>query len=209
MSDNQSPHRFPPEMKEALESPERYRELQPDRLLKKLGLKAGQKVVDVGCGTGFFTVSAARLAGQDGHVWAVDTEPDMLAAVKDKITKEGLVNVTLVRAEAPATGLPGGVADVVLFANVLHEMDDRVKLLQEGERLLRKDGRIFVIEFDKKEHPGPGPLKGYGPPLGIRIAKEELPDLAGQAGLSVVKIVNVPPVSYAAVLMGQGTRDRD
>jgi SAM-dependent methyltransferase len=192
--------RLPEEKKSVLDSPERYEEISPDRLLASLGLKPGDRVVDIGCGTGFFTVPAAKLVAPTGYVLGLDSAPQMLASLEARARAENLANIGVVQADCCDTTLPNASADAVILGVILHEVPDRVGLLRECRRLLKTDGRILVIEFDRIEHPGPGPLTGYGPPLQARIAKEDLPALARQAGLAQERVIEVPPVTYAAVL---------
>jgi precorrin-6B methylase 2 len=84
----------------------------PQRLLKAAGLKQGQKVLEVGCGPGFFTIPAARIVGNEGVVYAVDVHPLAIERVKEKIEKEGIKNIKPILANASDTGLPDRSIDL-------------------------------------------------------------------------------------------------
>jgi len=83
-------HKFPVEMKEKLDSPERKKLLNPEKALSSLGIKAGMVVADIGCGTGFFTLPLASLVGEKGKVFAADISNGMLSDLRKKIEKEKL-----------------------------------------------------------------------------------------------------------------------
>ena len=71
------PTKFDTRNKDLLLSEARQETLKPEELLRSLGLRAGQTIADIGCGPGFFTVPAARIVGEDGHVYAADIQGDM------------------------------------------------------------------------------------------------------------------------------------
>ena len=79
----------------------------PYKLLNAAGLKKGQRVVEVGCGPGFFTIPAAKIVGDKGHVYAVDIHPRAVERVKIKIKKDALKNLPPLCINASNTGLPG------------------------------------------------------------------------------------------------------
>ena len=90
-------------------------------VLARMGMCAGARVIDCGCGSGLFTLAAARLVGEEGHVLAVDVRPKAVEEVRRKAQKEGLQNVDtrLVERGPEATAaLPDG-ADVILLYDVL------------------------------------------------------------------------------------------
>jgi len=67
--------------------------VNPYKLLNAAGLKPGQKVLEVGCGPGFFTIPAARIVGEKGRVYALDINPVAVETVRRKIKERGLKNV--------------------------------------------------------------------------------------------------------------------
>ena len=65
----------------------------PYKILERAGLKSGQKVVEVGCGPGFFTIPAANIVGEEGFIYAVDTHHLAIKRVNTKIKKAGINNI--------------------------------------------------------------------------------------------------------------------
>jgi SAM-dependent methyltransferase len=128
-----------------MESPLRRRFFDPVRALKAAGIQSGQAVLEVGCGTGFFTIPAAELVGEKGRVHAVDPHPSAIEQVANKVHDAGLTNVTLIRADATEAGLASGSIDLTLLFGVIPSPTLPLdRLLPEMSRLLRPKGTLAV-----------------------------------------------------------------
>jgi thioredoxin reductase/SAM-dependent methyltransferase len=172
-------HHFDPARVDRLLNEDRQRMLPAESMLRAAGVAAGQIVVDLGAGPGFFTLPAARLVGAGGHVYAVDVEPQMLDLCRRRAEEAGLTGIETVHSAESRIPLPDATADRVLIAFVLHEADDVAALLREAARLLRPDGEIAVAEWLKVEGTP-------GPPLDHRIGEDDLAGFAAQVGLHTV-----------------------
>jgi demethylmenaquinone methyltransferase/2-methoxy-6-polyprenyl-1,4-benzoquinol methylase len=105
----------------------------------------GQEVLEVGCGTGFFTIPAAELVGDEGRVYAVDSHPLAIEQVAKKIRDAGLTNVRLIKADAIETGLASDCIDLVLLFGVIPSPTSPLgRLLPEMHRLLKPEGALAV-----------------------------------------------------------------
>jgi demethylmenaquinone methyltransferase/2-methoxy-6-polyprenyl-1,4-benzoquinol methylase len=93
----------------------RYRFFDPVRTLEGAGIRSGQEVLEIGCGTGFFTIPAAELVGDDGRVYALDPHPLAIEQVTGKIQDAAVSNVSLIRGDATKAGLASGCVDLVLL----------------------------------------------------------------------------------------------
>jgi ubiquinone/menaquinone biosynthesis C-methylase UbiE len=118
----------------------------PFKLLNAAGLKKGQKVVEVGCGPGFFTIPAARIVGDEGHVYAVDVHPRAVARVKKKIEKVALTNVTPLCSNASNTGLPGGSVDLAFLFGLRSIAGGLKSVISELHRVIKPGG---ILSFEK------------------------------------------------------------
>jgi ubiquinone/menaquinone biosynthesis C-methylase UbiE len=118
--------------------------VDPYRLLTEAGLNSGQRVLEVGCGPGFFTIPAAKIAGETGHVYAVDINPVAVQHVKRKVARAGLENVEATLADASETGLPSQFIDVAFLFGVMHAFKDVSKVLSEMHRVLRTKGALSI-----------------------------------------------------------------
>ena len=117
----------------------------PYKLLNVAGLKKGQKVVEVGCGPGFFTISAARIVGDEGHIYAVDVHPRAVDRVKKKIKKVALKNVTPMCINASNTGLPGVSVDLSFLFVLRYIAGGLESVISELHRVV-KPGGILSLE---------------------------------------------------------------
>jgi len=118
----------------------------PYKLLKAAGLKPGQKVVEVGCGPGFFTIPAARIVGNEGLVYAVDIHPHAIERVKEKIDREGVKNVTPILTNASDTGLADESVDLAFLFGLRHIAGGLENVLSEIHRILKPGG---ILSFQK------------------------------------------------------------
>lgn len=118
----------------------------PYKLLNAAGLKKGQRVVEVGCGPGFFTIPAARMVGDEGHMYAVDIHPRAIARIKQKIDKEVLKNLTPMCVNASNTGLPDRSVDLAFLFGIRYIAGGLENLISELHRILKSGG---ILSFEK------------------------------------------------------------
>lgn len=140
-----------------------------DELMRRAGLKAGERVLDVGCGTGVVTRLAAERVGGDGAVAGLDVNPGMLAVAKSVTPSE--VNIEWHEASADAIPLPDESFDVVLSQLSLQFVPDRGRALQEMHRVLVPGGRLILNV--------PGPADALFETLADAMGKHVSPQAAG------------------------------
>ena len=115
--------------------------VNPDRILREIGLQKGQTMLDYGCGVGVFTTPAAQIVGDDGVVYALDIHPLCIRTIEKEVGKRGLANVKTIPSGRD-TGLPDESVDVVFLYDVLQFITDRSSLMEEFHRVLKPDGRL-------------------------------------------------------------------
>lgn len=180
-----------------LEDPERLISLPPAEVISLLQLRPGVSVADIGAGTGYFAIPIAREIQPGGRVAAVDVEPEMLAKLRAKLDQPGAPeNIDLVEGEAAGTTLAAGSYDVVLLANVWHEVDSRQATLSEARRILRQGGRLAIVDWRTDVEIPPGPRIEH------RVAPEQTRIELEQARWTVNQITNVGLQRYM-VLAGR------
>jgi SAM-dependent methyltransferase len=162
----------------AQEEPGRDRWQKPDQVLRALAVGAGQTVCDIGAGPGYWTLRLALLVGPRGRVYAVDVEPRILDALRARIERRGIQNITPVLGTGGDPLLPIASCDLILIVDTYHHFPDRPAYLRRLVSALRPSGRIANIDFQKR----PTPL---GPPQEHRVAREEFLRDAAAAGLQV------------------------
>ena len=153
--------------------------IRPDEFWHSLMLRAGQTVVHLGSGAGFYVFSAAKIVGKSGKVFAVDIRPDMLAQVENKAREAGLgAIVKVIRTnieEMDPVSIPPACADVVLVANILHQSDPRI-IVQQARRIVSASGRVVIVIWSLGATP-------MGPPAEKRLSPQQVQALAEAEGL--------------------------
>lgn len=120
----------------------------PEHILRGAGLQVGQTVLEVGCGSGFFTVPAAKMIGESGKLIAMDPVEAFADAVGRKVKAAGLANVEVVRRDALKSDLDSASIDVVLlFGVVPFPTLPLGRLLPEMHRVLNEKGTMAVWLF--------------------------------------------------------------
>lgn len=142
-----SQRRDPLEYIQILESAERVKKLQVERVIEALGVEPGQRVADLGAGSGLFTRPLAKLVGPDGIVYAIDIDSDLLEHVNETALEQDLANIRTVLASEHDPRIPDGV-DLVFICDTLHQIDDPAIYLRGLTGYLRPSARIAVIDYE-------------------------------------------------------------
>ena len=120
----------------------------PEKTLKGADIVPGQTVLEVGCGTGFFTIAAANMIGDQGCLIAMDLLSGYVKQVTKKIQKANLKNVNVIQRDALSTGLDDSSIDkILLFGVIPFPSLPLNRLLPEMHRILKLDGKIAVWLF--------------------------------------------------------------
>jgi SAM-dependent methyltransferase len=144
----------------------RAERLQINWVMDALGIIPGKRVADIGAGSGFFTVLAARRVGTKGAVYAEDINPEAIQYIDARRKKEGLHNVKTVQGKPDDPHLPDAV-DAVLLLKTYHEIAQPVVLFRNLRHSLAEDAKIGVIDRN-----GDGTNHGVGRDVVIREMKE-------------------------------------
>jgi arsenite methyltransferase len=123
---------------------------QRDRVIESLQVRPGDRIADVGSGGGYFTFSLAKAVGPEGKVYAVDVDEEMNDLVAQQAKKEGVGNVEVILAKPDDPLLPTSGIDLIFTSNTYHHIENRVNYLTNLRRYLRPNGRIAIVEFDRR-----------------------------------------------------------
>jgi SAM-dependent methyltransferase len=148
------------------DSPGRDERLQINRVMDILGIASGKTVADIGAGSGWFTVRAAKRVGDTGTVYAVDINPEAIRYIESRIRKENLHNVKPILGKPDNPLLPATV-DAVLLLKTYHEVAEPVELLRNLRPSLAPGARVGVIDRN-----GNGENHGVTQDIVIREANE-------------------------------------
>ena len=128
------------------ENPDRDKKLQVERVMDILGIREATSVGDIGAGSGWFSVRAAKRVGGRGRVYAVDINPEAIKYIDDRVRREGITNVLSILSREDDPRLPTKSVDSVLILKTYHEISDPVRLLENLRKSLRQGARVGIID---------------------------------------------------------------
>ena len=167
--------------------------IESGKLFQILAPKPSFTVLDMGCGTGTYSIAMAKLIGDGGRMYAVDLWAEGIERLKERVERRGLKNVwPMVADVSRALPLPGESMDLILMATVLHDLREagvQDGSLAEARRLLKRHGTFAVVEFNKV----PGPP---GPPISIRLSPDGVTALVEPFGFARTGLHEVGPYNY-------------
>ena len=129
-----------------LERPEREREENVSQAIENMGIQPDERIADIGAGSGYYTFRMAHKAPR-GKVFAVDLQPEMLDLMKQRIEREDIGNVTLIRGSETSPNLDANSVDLVTMVDVYHELSHPREIMQDIVRALRPGGRFVLLEY--------------------------------------------------------------
>ena len=132
------------------EDPKRDEKLQPDRIMDILGIKQGSNVADIGAGSGWFTVRAARRVGNGGIVYAVDINRDYLDYIENRSKRESLANIRVTLGKEDDPLLLAKSVDAVLLLKTYHEVAQPIRLLKRVREAMRRGALLGIIDRNGK-----------------------------------------------------------
>ncbi|MDG5760131.1 class I SAM-dependent methyltransferase [Natronococcus sp. A-GB1] len=173
----------------------------PGATLRRLGIDRGTTLAEVGSGDGYFALPAARIV-EPAPVYAVDLEPDLLAALDEVASAQGIENVHTIRGDARDLDeiLPEPV-EAVILANAFHGVDDYDRLLEAVANSLRPGGSFVVVNWaDRPREETTVVGEARGPPTELRVGPDETRKVVLEhGGFAVDRALELPPYHYGLV----------
>ena len=166
-----------------------------DNILEQIQIKKGMSVADLACGPGYFTIPLSKSVGNYGVVYAVDRNEVMIRNLKqnlDSYAPDTKQNVAIIQTDVCSTTIPKHACDLMIFANVLHDIEDTTVFFNEVKRMAKSDARIVNIDWQKRE-------TELGPPLEKKLSENEARCLLMANGFLISHSVNAGPYHYGLV----------
>jgi ubiquinone/menaquinone biosynthesis C-methylase UbiE len=158
------PHQFEAGNKEMLKGLHRQ-EVQPaEGIVERASPGPEDVCADLGAGTGYVSIPLSHLVRA---VVALDSQREMLDSLKESVQPGQSDNIWPVIGRLPELPLADGSMDRIFVVNVLHEFEDRARLVDEIKRALKEGGRVSLVDFQKRQ-------TSFGPPVGERIDIDEI-----------------------------------
>lgn len=149
------------------DAPGRDERLQINRVMDMLGIEPGKSVADIGAGSGWFTVRAARRVTASGTVYAVDINPEAIQYIDGRAKKEQLQNIKTILSKPDDPQIPADNIDAVLLLKTYHEIAHPVVLLRNLRSSLKPGAKIGIIDRN-----GNGANHGVSKDVVVREAVE-------------------------------------
>lgn len=151
---------------ERLRSPERLEYFDPDRIWDVLQPKPDYTLIDIGTGVGFVALPFAKRYPA-ATVYGADILDGMIESLREDAAAKGHDNIHGIVMTPNTTDLPDGVADIIVMAQLHHELDAPEPLLAECHRLLTKGGTVAIVDWKDEDN-------GRSPPAGRRVPEADL-----------------------------------
>ena len=184
-------HKFDPKKLAKLDSPQRRKLLPPENSLQKLKFKSGQKVADIGCAIGYFSIPLAELVGENGRVYGLDIVPEMLEEARLR-AGNSYSNLSFLVSDENKLPLENEEVEAVFLAALVHELEDTHDFFQEVKRILKPGGKVKIIEWKKEK-------MGMGPTLTDRISQEEMIRILDKNGFEVKEQLDIGAGHYGVI----------
>ncbi|MCL4394375.1 MAG: class I SAM-dependent methyltransferase [Chloroflexi bacterium] len=173
-----SDKRFDTHRQHVLLDSERLARWDPPRFLARFGLRAGQAVLDLGSGPGFWTLPLAEIVGETGLVWALDVSQELLDVLA---ARHPPPQVRLLHTELPQITLPDASIDLAWLALVFHEVEPPEQLASELLRVVRDGGLVAILDWR------PDAESEAGPPRAHRVRPDQVIARLQAAGFTQAK----------------------
>ncbi len=167
----------------------------PVHKIEQFMIPHGATVVDLGAGSGFYSIAAAEALKGSGTVYAVDIQKDTLEHVMKKAHEKHLSNVQIIWGDCEIKGgvkLHDHVADCAILSNILFQAPDKAGTLAEAKRLLKPSGKLLLIDWS---NPGAG-----GPNANEYVPEMTARELAERTGFRFEKSISAGTSHYGMIL---------
>ena len=164
---------MPEYLADAIDNPVRRRIQPPDKTAIRHGIQPGMIVLEVGPGTGTYTVATAQRVGEKGKVVAIDIEPKMVDRVRKKVETNGLTNIDAYVANAYNLPFDLGIFDLIYLIAVIGEIPSPKKAIQEFHRVLSPTGTLVFSELlPDLDYPSVSTLVRWVTGAGFKLRKK-------------------------------------
>ena len=164
-----------------LNNPQRLIDIPPDYIENKLHIEKPEVIIEIGAGTAFFSIEFFRKYNPTS-LYACDISDVMIDWMKENVSSE-YPCIIPVKSYEHNVPLDDEISDLVFMINLHHELEDPALSLKESFRLLKSGGKIFIVDWKKKE-------MEEGPPVKIRYFSEEAQKQIEDVGFKNVEIFN-------------------
>jgi arsenite methyltransferase len=164
----------------------------PKHNIAHLKIEHGMRIADFGCGIGHYTLVLAPLAGENGRMYAIDIQQNLLSKVKNTARDEHLNNIDVIVSdlERPlGSKLADNLVDAVIMANVLFQIENREAIVSEARRVLKPKGKLLAVDWKDS-------FEGIGPAQEKVLQQSKAEALCRTAGFKLKKVFDAGTHHY-------------
>jgi len=169
----------------------------PEKNIAQLCLREGMRVADFGSGVGEYSLSAARHVGHTGRVYAVEVQKGLIEKLENEIKGLGVLNVECIWGNIEkerGTKIADHSMDAVIIANVLFLAEDRLGVVEEAARILKKGGKVLLIDWLSS-------FSGMGPAPEHVVEPKMAENLFTKRGFKFLEKIKTNPHHYGIIFI--------
>jgi len=167
----------------------------PEKNIDQCGIQAGMNVVDIGAGSGAYSLAASRALISTGRVYVIDVQRELLSKLKNHATREKLYNIEVIwgDAEKPnGTQLRETSIDLALLCNVMFQVENKQNVLNETKRILKPGGRVLLVDWTDS-------FGGLGPEPKAVLKKDVAKNMFERAGFHLDREISAGAHHYGMI----------
>ncbi|UCD92235.1 MAG: class I SAM-dependent methyltransferase [Methanobacteriota archaeon] len=187
--------KFDPKHMSILEDEDRNEILDVNKVIDSVSPHLGNRVADIGCGTGFFSIPISARLRPEGEVFAIDMDNAMLERLKENIVEKSGIRPIKSR-EKNIPNVEDSSVDSCFMVNVLHELEGN-GTLREAYRILRPGGHLILVDWKKVK-------MDFGPPYKVRIPERDAIRRCGDVGFELEKTFYAGQYNYGLLMIKPG-----
>ncbi|MDF2949973.1 MAG: methylase involved in ubiquinone/menaquinone biosynthesis [Sedimentibacter sp.] len=174
-----------------LDSKQRVKLIPPEILISQMPIEKNHTLLDIGAGSGFFTIPMAE--STTNKVYAMDPDFRMLKVIEEKAKEKGITNIELIQDYLENLNIKNESIDFAMASLILHEVRSLSNALSKIYEVLKPGGHLLCLEYEKDE------LVVEGPPMSIRISSENLEKTLTLIGFKLVKKTKINDAIYTMI----------
>ena len=167
----------------------------PLKNIEQCRIQPGMEIADIGSGSGFYTLGAAKALLSTGRVYAIDIQKDLLTKIKNQAAREGLYNVEVIWGDVEKPGgtrLRDASIDLAFLSTILFQLENKKIAVEEVKRILKPGGRVMVIDWADS-------FGGIGPKPDTVVKKDYVMDLFEKEGFHLEREISVGAHHYGLI----------
>ncbi|MNM87626.1 Ubiquinone/menaquinone biosynthesis C-methyltransferase UbiE [compost metagenome] len=174
-----------------LDSKQRVKLIPPEVLISQMPIEKNHTLLDIGAGSGFFTIPMAE--STTNKVYAMDPDFRMLKVIEEKAKEKGITNIELIQDYLENLTIKNESIDFAMASLILHEVRSLSNALSKIYEVLKPGGHLLCLEYEKDD------LIVEGPPMSIRISSENLEKTLTSIGFKLAKKTKINDAIYTMI----------